>query len=138
MKYAVGQVVYVVLNKKNQVYPMRIVEVINKKTLDGEATQYLMQAGSDPNSTIMMDKLDGEVFVTPDEVLRTLVDRASSQIKKLVQIAVTKSKEWYSEANNQQDMLPPLEAEPPRVESYEEAKVMLPDGTVATVKMPAA
>ena len=48
MIYQIGQILFVVLAKKNQVYPMRIVEVITKKSLKGEEVKYLLQAGSDP------------------------------------------------------------------------------------------
>lgn len=138
MKYSVGQVVYVVLHKKSQVYPMRVIEVINKKTLEGEATQYMLQAGSDPSSNIMMDKLDGEVFVSADEVQQTLIDRASSQIKRLVATAVQKSKEWYLEprpaAQEFIDRGNTIDVD----QADDGIKVMLPDGTVANIKMPAA
>ena len=141
MKYSVGQVVYVVLNKKSQVYPMRIIEVINKKTLGGEATQYLLQAGSDESSSIMMDKLDGEVFVSAEDVQHTLIDRASTQIKKLVEAAVSKSREWYHDGKNSSrstEFQSLLDKGSSVAHETDVAKVMLPDGTIASIKMPAA
>lgn len=137
MTYSVGQIVYVVLNKKSQVYPMRIIEVISKRTLEGELTQYLLQAGADMKSTIMMDKLDGEVFMSADEVQNALIERASSQIKKLVASAVLKSKEWYAEKPIRQEIFSMPEEMHPQ-EKEEDIKVMLPDGTMASVRMPAA
>lgn len=138
MKYTVGQVVYVVLNKKGQVYPMRIIEVISKKTLEGEATQYLLQAGSDSSTSIMMDKLDGEVFLSAEEVQQALIERASSQIKRLVAAAVQKSKEWYLEPQPvAQEII--NHGNTINVDQADDSiKVMLPDGTVANIKMPAA
>lgn len=137
MKYSVGQVVYVVLNKKGQVYPMRIIEVISKKTLEGEATQYLLQAGSDSTTSIMMDKLDGEVFLSAEEVQQALIERASSQIKRLVAAAVQKSKEWYLEPQPVAQEI--IKGNTINVDQADDnIKVMLPDGTVANIKMPAA
>jgi hypothetical protein len=139
MKYTVGQVVYVIISKKSQVYPMRVIEVISKKTLEGEATQYLLQAGSDPTSTIMLDKIDGEVYTSAEEVQKTLINRATAQIKKLVDVAAKKSVEWYGPRSSQA-ALPEedIQFDISKAESLEQTKVMLPDGTIATVKIPAA
>ena len=41
MSYHVGQVLFVILNKKTQVYPMMVVEEIIKKTMQGEETNYI-------------------------------------------------------------------------------------------------
>ena len=43
MNYSVGQILFVVLNKKGQVYPMQVIEEIRKKTLKGEVTTYVLQ-----------------------------------------------------------------------------------------------
>ena len=100
MTYAIGQILFVVLNKKNQIYPMQIVEVITKKTLKGEETRYSLQAGSDKNTTVMLDQVDGEVFDSSEKAKSVLTKRATHQIQKLIDNAVTKSKEWYGHVEN--------------------------------------
>lgn len=143
MKYNIGQVLFVVLSKKNQVYPMQVTEVITKKTLKGEEVSYLLQAGSDGTS-IMLDRIDGEIFDSADAARKTLVHRATQQINKLVDLAVKKSTEWYQtvrptpevEVKTIQD-LPDFDAEVDDIErSVTESSVVLPDGTVAKVKLP--
>jgi hypothetical protein len=137
MIYQIGQILFVVLAKKNQVYPMRIVEVITKKSLKGEEVKYLLQAGSDPTATLMLDQIDGEVFKSAEEAKTILTKRATSQVAKLVNVAVTKSKEWYGTGLPTKEVFDDEINEVPS-KSQEEgvSSVMLPDGTVATVKLP--
>lgn len=136
--YVVGQVLFVVLTNKNQVYPMQVVEVITKKTLKGEVVSYLLQAGSD-GSTIMLDKIDGEIFDSAEKSRKTLIQRATQQINRLVDAAVKKSTEWYRVAPPEptMQMIEDLPDFTSRTEHTEEAaSVVLPDGTVAKVKLP--
>ena len=139
MEYKVGQVLFVIMSKKNQVYPMQVVERIVKTTLSGDKVEYLLQAGPDKATTILLDKVDGEVFGDPRAVLEALTQRASTQIKKLVGLAVTKAGEWYAVPTKMPDgptqNLPDLEA--PAVSAQGEYEmVTMPDGTVMKVKMP--
>jgi len=146
MLYSIGQVLFVVLNKKSQIYPMQIIEVITKKTLQGEEIQYLLQGGSDKKSTVLLDHVDGEIFDDAEKAKSILIQRATSQINRLVEAAVTKSKEWYgvsaidSSPHSIQD-LPDLNSRASdvsrKVQDGEDAvNVTLPDGTVAKVRLP--
>lgn len=141
MKYTIGQVLFVVLSKKNQVYPMQVTEVITKKTLKGEEVSYLLQAGANGDS-ILLDKIDGEVFDSAETARKTLVHRATQQINRLVDVAVKKSAEWYSAprelAASTIHELPDLNIQDMEEEEPEQqtASVKLPDGTVAKVKLP--
>ena len=100
--YYIGQVVFVVLNKKHQIYPMQVVETVTKKTLKGEEVNYYLQAGSDKNTTVLLNEVDGEIFTSAESAKTTLIDRATIQITKLVESAEKKSKEWYSETQVQE------------------------------------
>jgi len=130
MKYSVGQVIYVILNKKGQVYPMRIIEEITKKTLKGEDINYVLQVGSDTSTTILLNDVEGDVFNTADEARSVLIDRATQQIERIVASATAKAKEWYlTTDNDEQEIheLPPERQEDPNF-------ITLPDGTVARLK----
>ncbi|NBW09580.1 MAG: hypothetical protein EBR82_16300 [Caulobacteraceae bacterium] len=141
--YTIGQVLFVVLSKKSQVYPMQVVEVITKKTLKGEETRYLLQGGTDKTSTVFLDEVDGEVFDSAEMTRDILVRRATAQVNRLVDTAVQKSKEWYAGRDPQTiqglpDLAPPRST--PQLEVVrdddERATVVLPDGTVAKIKIP--
>jgi hypothetical protein len=60
--YSIGQVLFVILSKKSQVYPMQVIETITKRTLNGEEVSYVLQAGAEKSSQITLDKVEGEVF----------------------------------------------------------------------------
>lgn len=133
MQYSVGKVLYVILSKKGQVYPMRIIEEITKKTLRGEEVNYVVQAGSDVNTTILLSQIEGEIFETPDEARRVLVARATDQIDRLVSVAVAKANDWYALQADEQEVheLPEEITEKERESGF----VTLPYGTVARIKM---
>lgn len=132
MSYHVGQIIFVVLNKKIQVYPMMIIEEIVKRTLEGENVNYVLQGGSDSASTILLNQIDGEIFESADEAKYVLTSRATEQIERMVDLAVERSKEWYkkdSQTDVQQEkeiMTLPNEKE--------SIKITLPDGTIANLK----
>jgi hypothetical protein len=139
--YNIGQVLFVVLNKKSQVYPMQIVEIIHKKTLRGDDTKYLLQGGSDKNAKIILDEIDGEIFDSAEKARTTLIARATQQVNNIVNLAIKKSSEWYG-----------VQAEEKQIETIENlpdlntlsasdpstTEVMLPDGSIAKIKLPVA
>jgi len=139
MNYNVGQILFVVLNKKGQIYPMQVVEEITKRTLKGEEKNYVLQGGSDQNSKILLDKVDGEIFDSAMEAREILVSRATSQIDRLVTNAVAKSKEWYLNNNLPTESSTSVENasqidELEKAEQREEVIVQLPDGTKARLR----
>lgn len=138
MMYNIGQVVFVVLNKKQQIFPMQVVEMVTKKTLHGEEVKYCLQAGSDRSTMIMMDQIDGEIFISSEEAKRTLVTRATQQISRLIDAAEKKAKEWYfkEDQNLLDEQIKIIEPQITFTEESEEHSVMLPDGNVARIKLP--
>lgn len=136
MRYAVGQIIYVILNKKGQVYPMRIIEEITKKTLSGEEVNYVLQVGKDSAATMLLNDVEGEIYETPEEARTVLIERATRQIEKIVSLAYDKSKEWYQQTSSQlQQSLQEIHELPPPVITKDNV-VTLPDGTVARLKLP--
>lgn len=95
MSYRVGQVLYVVLRKEPNVYPMQVVEEITKKTLEGEVTSYMLRAGADPTKVLAINDIDGEIFDSADTARKTLNERVAASISARVDQAISKAKEWY-------------------------------------------
>lgn len=145
MNYNIGQILFVVLNNKNQVYPMKVIEVITKRTLQGEDVKYVLQAGTG-SKTVMLDQIDGEFFDSSDKARTILVERATRQIHRLIDSAIKKADEWYKANNNPAmqtiDDLPDLDTKSthihPQQLDNDSSTVMLPDGTLAKVKLPSA
>jgi len=119
-----------------QVYPMMVVEEITKKTLYGEETNYVLQGGSDHSSTILLDKVEGEIFESAEEAKYVLTTRATSRIEQIVDSAVEKAAEWYqSKEKDVSDQVMSLQTQTSQVETADAVKVELPDGTIANLKM---
>lgn len=139
--YSIGQVLFVVLSKKNQVYPMQVVETITKRTLRGEEVSYVLQAGSDKSSKVTLDTVDGEIFDSAEKARTTLVQRATVQINKLIDVAKNKSSEWYGVEEQPQTIndLPDLLTSPSKREEDVESDVSMvemPDGSLVKVRLP--
>lgn len=158
--FHVGQIVYVVLNKRNSVQPFRVVEMITKKTLAGEVTNFRLQGGDSATSSIMMDELDGEIFETADDVRHNLVERASIQIDKIVDAAMATSIDWFGSTTSSNEKivheLPEVKSDRPKLRSIvdeqqnsepptnsssttvsdDSTPVIMPDGSVVRVKLP--
>jgi hypothetical protein len=146
MAYKIGQVLFIVLNKKTQVYPMQVVEIITKQTLQGDDVKYKLQGGTDKSVTVFLDDVDGEVFESAEKARQVLTKRANSQINRLVDAAISKSQQWYGSLG-EKPVLDPFEMPSTERESDladtlispgeedEVPTVVLPDGTVAKVKI---
>jgi len=137
--YQVGQILFVILNKRAQVYPMMVVEEVTKRTLQGEVINYVLQGGSDPKTTVLLDLVDGEIFESANEAKHVLISRATTQIERLIDNATIKATEWYSlddqDTNNQSRI---MELSPIKVAdnvSDNIVKVELSDGTFANLKI---
>jgi len=128
MTYRVGQVLFVIINKKMQIYPMMIIEEIVKRTMQGEEVNYMLQGGSDPSTTILLNQVDGEIFESAEEAKYVLTNRATQQIEKLVDSAVGRANEWYKFDNQETSEALTLPEEQDKI------KITLPDGTVANLK----
>lgn len=133
MSYSVGQILYIILSKKGQVYPMCVVEEITKKTLKGEEVNYVLQAGEDLNTKVMLSQIEGEIFETSEDARTALVERATSQIDRIIQNAVQNAKNWSSIESqiNEQEI---HELPQAKIQNDDVDLVTLPDGTVARLK----
>lgn len=148
--YVVGQVLYFILAKKNQVYPMQVVEIITKQTLTGEEISYVLQAGPEKETKVMFDQVDGEVFDSPEVLRQTLVHRATIQVNKLIDNSIAKSTSWYSLAKEKSRIPQTIQNLPEFVTKTEtqhailgkqqmeedESTVTMPDGSVVRVRLP--
>jgi len=128
MTYRVGQVLFVIINKKMQIYPMMIIEEIVKRTMQGEEVNYVLQGGSDSTTTILLNQVDGEIFESAEEAKYVLTNRATQQIEKLIDSAVARANEWYNFDNQETSEALTLP------EQQDKIKITLPDGTIANLK----
>tara|TARA_B100000902_G_scaffold219018_1_gene208090 strand:- start:163 stop:633 length:471 start_codon:yes stop_codon:yes gene_type:complete len=102
--YNVGQILYTVLTDKQIVVPVKIVEQVIVKTLDGEKVDYKLQLPNTKNQKVSIDKFTNlyEDILSVEEYL-TL--NAKSAIEKMIKDANTLNNQFFSskDINNEID-----------------------------------
>jgi hypothetical protein len=99
MKYNVGQILYVILEKQQMVFPMQVIEEITKRTLLNSEivmeTDYLLRMEGKNPKNVYLSAIQGEIFDAAQTARNILVERATSSIDKHINSAVLKAQEWY-------------------------------------------
>ncbi len=63
--YSVGQVLFIILNRKQQVIPCQVTEQVVRRSISGEEISYSVSIPSrNENKIHELDTIDGEVFET--------------------------------------------------------------------------
>lgn len=93
--YTLGQIIYVVLSKEAKIYPMQIIKISVEKTLESEATTYMIQAGPEPSKVLSLSDIDGELFESTEEARKVLVDRVTRVVTQRIDGAILKARQWY-------------------------------------------
>lgn len=99
MSYAVGQVVFLLLQKELKVIPAMIVEQTVTRTLEGEKTAFsvIVPASSKngQNKKYPLDKLDAKVYTTVDQVRSDMIRNATGKINNILNASITLAKENF-------------------------------------------
>ena len=146
--HRVGQVLFIILNKKQQVIPVQVTEQIVRRTLNGEEISYTVSIPAREGLKPMtLEQIDGEVFTSIDQVKERMFENATEVINAITEKAGTVAKNRFdyspteSETNQSVDALTDDDVlVTPRSNERKagpgEAMVDLGDGTVAKVKLP--
>lgn len=146
--HRVGQVLFIILNKKQQVIPVQVTEQIVRRTLNGEETSYTVAIPAREGLKPMtLEQIDGEVFTSIEQVKERMFENATEVINAITEKAgnVAKNRFDYSHAKSDLDeSAVALTDDDVLVTSRNnkkepgpgEAMVDLGDGTVAKVKLP--
>ena len=125
MAYEVGQVLFLIMRKKHGVVPVRVVEQVTRKSLDGEETSYRVEVpGQD--EVYDLTELNGEIYTSIKSVKERLHANAERAIGDIVRAAEKISAKYFGNV-----MPVPLEPD-----DSESVKVDLGDGTTANVMLP--
>lgn len=130
MKYSIGQILYIILNKEAKICPVQVIEIVKRTTISGDQTTYLVQNGK---MTISLFEIDGEIHESPESVRDALTEKAVTTITKLVESATARAKELYP-LENQEVTKKQQYVDENYNDSLEENYVLLPDGTKAKIK----
>lgn len=86
MKFKVGQVIFL-LAKDSKVYPARITEEINRKTLDGTSVSYTVMLPDSNSTQVSLDKIEANVFETSEFLKNHMMEKAKESIDNIVENA---------------------------------------------------
>ena len=164
--HSVGDVLYIISNKKRNVVPVRVVEQIVRRTVEGEDVSFKVALpGKDIKEAVNLHSIDGQVYVSLVDARRFLYDQASSAINQILETAAEVSKVHFGVDPNVPITTNPVPQdqtadpnpqfdepqEPKPLESLSnpgnlldftaadttgEVRVQMPDGSYATVNMP--
>ena len=85
--YSVGQIIYSILEDKQILLPLQIVEQVIIKNLEGEETKYTVLVPNKNHQKLSLDKFD-KVFDDLDEASSYLLNNAKKAIDDMVMKAI--------------------------------------------------
>ncbi len=100
--YNIGQVIYVVSQKTQQVVPVQVVERIVKSTLQGEEVIYKVVGprGEGPHD---LKQIDGDLYIDGNIIREELRRKAVSAVDKMVDRALAVAAQQFQAARSVQD-----------------------------------
>jgi hypothetical protein len=100
--YEVGQVLYTILEDKQIVIPVRVIEQVTTKTIEGQKTDYKFQLPNTKNQTVSQEKFYN-LYNDLSEAESYLINNAKTAIEKMVFEDEVKSKDESLTCNNDSD-----------------------------------
>ena len=147
--HEVGQVIFLVSRKAQSVLSAQICEQNVKKTLEGEETTFRVKIGGDFDSPGDMqiydlDRVDADIFGSPEEASDHLMQVAKSAIDELVNSAVEDASRCFAYKSTPTKKVPtkrrsrkPKVTKAPEPAKEEAATfITMPDGTQARLRTP--
>jgi hypothetical protein len=130
--HSVGDIVFIVSNKKRQVFPVQVVEQVIRKTLEGEQVTYKVKIPGADTKPVDLHAIDGTVHLSLKAVREFLYSQATSAIDEVVSTAQELCASFGGEPDNGHV----TEAAAHENGASNKVKVKLSDGTSATVTLP--
>ena len=131
--YDVGQVLYVVLQKKQKIIPVQVVEEIVRRTVTGEKKQYLVRVPGRKEHVDMAD-LGDQIYADVNAVKEALKRNLSAAIDAMAERATEVAVGTFGLEHQPDDI--PKEQDSVTLEFPESLQVQLENGKMANVRMP--
>lgn len=126
--YNVGQVIYTVLEDKQLVLPVKIIEEVTIKNLEGEKTNYKVLLPNQKNQKISIEKLD-KTFDDAQQASDYLIENAKKAIDDMILSAMNLEEKFFgivSETKKESDAC---------IKDNNSVKIDLGDGNVANINI---
>ena len=94
--YNVGQILYTILENKHKVLPVKVVEQVVTKTLEGETIKYTLELPNSKKTNISIEKLSN-IYTSIEEVKDKLTENANSAISNMIYTSKNLEKKFFKE-----------------------------------------
>ena len=95
MNYKVGQILYMTNPENLKIIPVQVVEEVSRTTLTGTEITYIIQLPDKKKTTADIKVIKGEVYSSIDLLKKDMLEKATSSIENMINIAMTLSKEVF-------------------------------------------
>tara|TARA_B100000214_G_scaffold342844_1_gene290923 strand:- start:1882 stop:2322 length:441 start_codon:yes stop_codon:yes gene_type:complete len=137
MNFSVGQVIYLLTKKDPKVYPALVCEEVQKRSLTGNTTSYVVRLPTDDAKEVELERLDAEIFTGIDEARSTMISKATEKIDFILsraeEISHVFSEFAVSENSDESEPEEVIESEESQDQEY--ATVDLGGGQVARINV---
>ena len=99
--YEVGQVLYTILTEKQVVVPVKVVEQVITKTLEGEETNYKLLLPNTKQQKVDFSRFDN-IYSDISEIESNLIDNAKKAIEKMLYDAITLEENFFKKENSKE------------------------------------
>lgn len=136
--FTVGQIAYIIYNKKKLIIPVKIIEQIVRVTENEQLTDWKLQT-PDSDHSLLVSQLNDSIYSSLDEAKQVLLQNAKTTIHKMGEACLNiQHKTWphsfITPSNN------PLDSSDIKInnlvtnnKNLDKIKVTLSDGTVASI-----
>jgi len=130
--YEVGQVLYTVVESKQIILPVKVIEQVTVKSLEGETTDYKMML---PNRKLQKvdSKKFANLFKDIKEIEDYLLSKAKDAIDQMLLDSITLEDEFFSEKTDKEDEVDFTKEDVTCNNETNKVKIDLGDGTVANI-----
>tara|TARA_Y100000592_G_C5449688_1_gene308011 strand:+ start:601 stop:1041 length:441 start_codon:yes stop_codon:yes gene_type:complete len=94
--YNVGQILYTILENKHKVLPVKVVEQVVTKTLEGETIKYTLELPNSKKTNISIEKLSN-IYTSIEEVKDKLTENANNAISNMIYTSKNLEKKFFKE-----------------------------------------
>lgn len=106
----IGQVVYILSKKNQQIIPAIVHEENVCKRIDGEFITYKVMMGENKNAKLIdLAKIDSDIFSDLEEVRQHLLSSFTKIVDEACENAANMSQKWYGHLLNQQTVAAPTD-----------------------------
>ena len=95
-KYNVGQVVYLLNQKKLSIIPALVVEEITRKTVDEVTKEYIIELPDAKRTRVVCDDVKTMIFSDVDALRNFMIDNSKRSIDSMIRLAIDKKEEFFN------------------------------------------